>query len=249
MFLKINPDKTEIILFYPKSLQDQVIIKGSFVEDDCIRHSEAVKNVGVWLDKNLSFDKHVNAIVSHCYKLIKNISRIRKVITKEQTEILVHSVISSKLDYCNSLLINTSQANLFKLQKVQNTAARLVVQGRKRDGISKVLRDLHWLKIESRIIFKILLLTYKRIKGLCSQNLRIEYKAYNCRPQDYLLLEIKAAKTKYGKRTFDYAAPRLWNALPLELRKEENIDKFKGQIKTILFEGTEELKRRASIYN
>ena len=249
MFLKINPDKTEIILFYPKSLQDQVIIKGSFVEDDCIRHSEAVKNVGVWLDKNLSFDKHVNAIVSHCYKLIKNISRIRKVITKEQTEILVHSVISSKLDYCNSLLINTSQANLFKLQKVQNTAARLVVQGRKRDGISKVLRDLHWLKIESRIIFKILLLTYKRIKGLCSQNLRIEYKAYNCRPQDYLLLETKAAKTKYGKRTFDYAAPRLWNALPLELRKEENIDKFKGQIKTILFDGTEELKRRASIYN
>ena len=88
--------------------------------------------------------------MSHCYKLIKNISRIRKVITKEQTEILVHSVISSKLDYCNSLLINTSQANLFKLQKVQNTAARLVVQGRKRDGISKVLRDLHWLKIESK---------------------------------------------------------------------------------------------------
>ena len=174
---------------------------------------------------------------------------IRKVITKEQTEILVHSVISSKLDYCNSLLINTSQANLFKLQKVQNTAARLVVQGRKRDGMSKVLRDLHWLKIESRIIFKILLLTYKRIKGLCSQNLRIEYKAYNCRPQDYLLLETKAAKTKYGKRTFDYAAPRLWNALPLELRKEENIDKFKGQLKTILFDGTEELKRRASIYN
>ena len=248
MFLKINPDKTEIILFYPKSLQDQVIIQGTFVGDDCIRYSQAVKNVGVWLDRNLTFEKHVNAIVSHCYKLIKNIGRIRRFITKEQTEMLVHSVITSKLDYCNSLLINTSQANLFKLQKVQNAAARLVVRGRKRDGISNVLKELHWLKIESRIYFKILLLTYKRVK-LCSQNLKIEFKTYNCRPQDYLLLETKTANTKYGKRTFDYAAPRLWNALPLEVRMEENIDKFKRQIKTLLFEGTEELKQRASKYN
>ena len=163
---------------------------------------------------------------------------------------LVHSVISSKLDYCNSLLINTSRANLFKLQKVQNAAARLVVRGRKRDRISKVLSDLHWLKVEPRIIFKIQLLTYKRIKGLCSRNLKIEYKAYNnCRPQDYLLLETRAAKTKYGKRTFDYAAPRLWNALPLEVRMEENIDKFKGQIKIILFEGADKLKRLAPMYN
>ena len=62
------------------------------------------------------------------------------------------------------------------------------------------------------------------------------------------ILETKAAKTKYGKRTFDYAAPRLWNALPLEVRTEEDIDKFKRQIKTLLFDGTEELKQRASMY-
>ena len=78
---------------------------------------------------------------------------------------------------------------------------------------------------------------------------RCFFKAYNCRPQDYLLLETRAAKTKYGKRTFDYAAPSHWNALPLEVRMEENIDKFKGQIKTMLFDGTEELKQRALMYN
>ena len=125
----------------------------------------------------------------------------------------------------------------------------MVVKGRRRDGTSKVLKELHWLKVESRIIFKILLLTFKRINGLCSQNLKIEYKAYNCRPQDYLLLETKPANTKHGKRTFDYAAPRLWNALPLEVRMEENVENFKKRIKTILFDGTEELKQRASMYN
>ena len=127
-----------------------------------------------------------------------------------------------------------SATSIERLQKVQNAAARLVVGGRKRDPISKVSKELHWLKIESRIMFKIMLLTYKRIKGHCSENLKIAYKTYNCRPQDYLLLETKKVNTNYGKRTFEYAAPRLWNALPLEVRMEEDIDKFKQQIKRIL---------------
>ena len=249
MFLKINPDKTEIILFFPKILEDRVVIKGTFVGEDCIRYSREVKNVGVWLDCNLKMEKQVNSIVSHCYKLLKNIGRIRNVLSQKQTEMLVHSVITSKLDYCNSLLINTSKTNLFKLQKVQNSAARLVVCGRKRDSMTKVLKGLHWLRIESRIIFKILLIVYKRVTGQCSENLKIKYKGHNCRPQDYLLLETAKAKTKYGRRRFDYAAPRLWNALPLNVRTEENIESFKRQIKTILFDGTEDLKNRASIYN
>ena len=69
-FLKINPDKTEILLFYPKSLEHKVTIRGSILTGgQCIRFSDAAKNVGVWLDKHLSMDKHVNHIVSHCYKL------------------------------------------------------------------------------------------------------------------------------------------------------------------------------------
>ena len=63
--LKINPDKTEIILFHPTSLQQHIIIGGTFIGNDCIRFSREVKNVGVWLDRNLKMDKHVNKVVSH----------------------------------------------------------------------------------------------------------------------------------------------------------------------------------------
>ena len=62
------------------------------------------------------------------------------------------------------------------------------------------------------------------------------------------MLEPKHAKTKYGQRTFDYAAPRLWNALPVEIRSEEDVVKFKGMIKTLLFNGTDELKTKAFKY-
>ena len=108
-----------------------------------MRFSHEVKNVGVWLDNNLKLDKHINMIVSHCYKLLKDIGRIRNVLSNKYTEMLVHAVVTSRLDYCNSLFYNISKSNLFKLQKVQNAAARLVVRKGKRHSVTGLLKDLH----------------------------------------------------------------------------------------------------------
>ena len=80
---------------------------------------------------------------------------------------------------------------------------------------------------------------YKCIHNMCPKNLSVEYKAYNCRPNDFLLLKTSTARTKYGKRRFGYYGPRAWNKLPLELRMEESIDKFKSQVKTLLFNSPE----------
>ena len=161
---------------------------------------------------------------------------------------LVHAVTSNRLDYCNSLFFNMNKDNLGKLQKVQNAAARMVVRKKKRESVKSTLRELHWLPVESRILFKILLLVYKSINGMCSANLRLAYKGHNCRPEDFLLLETYPVKTKYGKRTFRYAGPRLWNALPLEIRTLNTVQDFKRQVKTILFADTDGFKRRAFRY-
>ena len=106
------------------------------------------------------------------------------------------------------------------------------------------------MKVESRVIFKIVLLVYKCINGMCSENLnqKLKYKKFNCRPEDYLLLETNKVSTKYGRRTFAYAGPRLWNALPLKTRTEEDIGSFKIQVKTLLFKDTDGFKRRAFRY-
>ena len=116
-----------------------------------------MKNVGVYLDKNLSLDKHINTITSHCYKILKDIGSIRNSLMLIHLERLVHAVISTRLDYCNSLFINISKKNLNKLQKLQNAAARLVLGRRRRDSASEALHVLHWLKVEARILFKIIL--------------------------------------------------------------------------------------------
>ena len=169
--------------------------------------------------------------------------------TNGHTEQLVHAVVSSRLDYCNSLFFNINKSNIFKLQKVQNAAARLVVRKGKRHSITNIFNNLHWLKIEARIVFKILLLVHKCIVGKCSHNLSITYKRYNCRPDDHLMLDRNKVYTKYGTRTFDYASSRLWNALPLHLRCAEKIDSFKKGVKTILFADYDNFMRSVYKYN
>ena len=201
LFLKINPDKTEILLLYPKTMEKEVIIRGTMInENQCIRFSDVVKNVGVWLDKHLDLNYHTNKIVSHSYKILKDIGRIRSVLSCKHTEMLVHAVITSRLDNCNSLYYNMNKANLDKLQKVQNAAARLVVRKRRHQPISKDIEELHWLRVESRIIYKILMIVYKSIQGRCSKNLLLEFKPYNYRQEDFLKLKPEYAKIKIWRK-------------------------------------------------
>ena len=233
--LKINTDKTEITLFHPKGLENQVIIKGTHFDNQCIRFTPVVKNIGVWLDQHLNMEHHINKIVSKCYQLLKNVCRIRKVLSFENTEILVHTVISSRIDYCNSLYINIEKKHIFKLQKVQNSAARIIKLKNRRHSATSLLNELHWLLIQSRIVFKYLLLVFKYAKGLSSGTMQLTYTQYNCRPCNYLQLNETSIKTKYGKCTFEYVAPKLWNKLPAEIRMIDEISSFKQKIKTFLF--------------
>ena len=95
-----------------------------------------------------------------------NISKIRKYLTEETTEILVHAFVSSKLDYCNSLLYGLPKHMISSLQSVQNTAARIVTLTKKFDHITPVLIQLHWLPVHFQILFNFLLLVYKALNGM-----------------------------------------------------------------------------------
>ena len=190
--------------------------------------------------------KCINFKLVHCYKILRDISRIKKYLQKSHLEQLVHAMISSRLDYCNSLFVNIGRDNLYKLQKLQNAAARLVLGKRRRESASSALKELHWLNVEARITFKILLLVFKVVRGLC--NLKLTYKTFNGRPDDYLLLETPNFKTKYGRRLFEFNGSRWWNALPVHIRSEEDVEKYKKLVKTLLFTNHDKLKRTAFKY-
>ena len=176
--------------------------------------------------------------------MIYNLRRIRKYLDQDSAKTIVHACISSKLDYCNSLLYGLPESQIGRLQRVQNTCARLICGSSKYSRITPVLRDLHWLPVRQRILFKILLIVYKALNGQAPSYItellksRSHTHSRNLRSsQDTLLLQIPSQKTKItlGDRAFVCAAPKVWNSVPLEIRKSASLNIFKSRLKGHLF--------------
>ena len=237
-FLKLNPDKTEVILFTPDSLKK---LNGLAHPDiGCIRFKNCVTLLGVKLDETLSLESHVNGIVSSCYFHLRSIGKIKNRLPSEDLQTLVHSVISSKLDYCNVILFGINQKMMQRLQKVQNAAARLIYKLPMRSSVSHVIHKLHWLRVDQRIVYKILLIVYKHCNGISPDYLNNLLEITNAETKT---LKVRYYDTKSGRRAFSYVAPRFWNGLPKDIRTITSIDIFKKKLKHILF------KEDASIMN
>ena len=190
-------------------------------------------------------EPHVNTTVSYCYKLMRDVARIRHLLSDDDTTSLMHAIVSSRIDYCNSLLYGVNKSVVQKLQKVQNAAARLISKRRKRESVADVLKDLHWLPVEQRIIFKLLTLTYKILYGLAPESLS---SLLSISRADTFLLNYVYLNSTYGRRSFSYAAPRYWNALPQSIRLSSNLEGFKKATKHLLFNQFLALKRAAFLY-
>ena len=127
----------------------------------------------------------------------------------------MHAFISSRLD-CNSLLYGLPNSHLLSLQRIQNSAARLVTRCKRQEHITPILRKLYWLPVQKRIHFKILPMTYKAYNGLAPKyicELISHYPNIHLRSADKLLLKPgpRSKTSFYGDRAFAVAAPKLWN--------------------------------------
>ena len=148
--------------------------------------------------------------------------------------------MTTNLDYCNAILHWLLKVLLNRLQLVQNRAARITTFTEKYEHITPSLIDLHWLPVEYRIIYKILLLVYKAINGLSpsyiSNLLSFCSSSYSLRSCSNKLLQVPRSKLKsYGDRRFSIAGPKLWNSIPASLRKTDSLNSFKKHLKTYLF--------------
>ena len=124
------------------------------------------RNIGVIFDNHFHFNAHIASTCKSSFCHLRNISYIRKCLSSNSTEILVHAFVSSRLDHCNSLLYGLPNYQIKKLQHVQNAVALLITLSRKHEHITPILFNLHWLPINYHIMFKILLITYKAPNNL-----------------------------------------------------------------------------------
>lgn len=238
--LKLNQDKTELIAFTSthrnKSIEDLDLAIGN----SRVSVTPFVKNLGVIMDRNLTMEKQVNAISKSCYYQIRNIGQIRQYISDSACKTLVHALVTSRLDYANVLLCGVTQSLIGRLQRVQNTAARLITRTRKREHITPVLKQLHWLPVEYRPRYKALLYVFKALNGLAPTYISDMVQRYQpARPLrsecKSLLIVPKTYTATYGNRCFSKLSAEMWNNLPDEVKNAKTLNSYKKQLKTYLY--------------
>ena len=243
--LKLNGGKTEIIIVRGNLRNDLRADFGMLHFDNTqLVPCECAKNLGVVLDSTLSFRPHIDSVVKTCNFHIRNLYMIRNFINMDNLLSLVHSLIVSKIDYCNSLLVGLPKVTLKKVQSILNRAARLIYSLPPQIPTTPFLMKLHWLPVKARVEFKICLITFRALKFNQPLYIRELLSLAPVEPvmslwssdDPYHLCEPRAVgESNFANRSFSYVAPRLYNKLPLSLKQIESVDTFKKQLKSFFF--------------
>ena len=243
--LKLNSDKTQFMWLGSKQQLAKIETECMQIGEHCIKFSTSAKNLGVTFDPELKMDLHVNNITRSCFFQLRQLRSIRRSLTMEATKTLVHSLVSSRVDYCNSIFYGATNAVLRRLQSVLIAAARLITNTRKFDHITPVLRDqLHWLPIRQRITFKIATFVRNSLHGRGPI-----YLSRSCIPISVIgarahlrsaarghLATPRTRTRRFGPGSFRVSGPAVWNSLPEDIANPElSLEHFKTGLKTHLF--------------
>ena len=163
--LFLDPSKNEFLLIGTKQQRLKFSqLTTLSLGNDIIPVSSSARNLGFIFDSDMSFTDQINSLSKSCHFHIRDICRTCHLLPLSAAAALANSLVSSKLDYCNSLCNGISQANLNKIQRIQNTLARVVTNTSKFEHITPILKNLHWLPINNASITNCVFLHIKRFK-------------------------------------------------------------------------------------
>jgi len=159
----------------------------------------------------VTFDNHTSAIARSCNHHAHAICHIRHLLTLDLAQTLACSLILSRIDYCNSVLYGAPSGTIQKLQRVQNNAARIVLQASWRSDVNSLLQTLHWLPVEQCINYKFAVLPFKTQQTsspqYLSQHISLRTSARNTRSPSVPLQCVPFRRTSFARRSFSTAAP------------------------------------------
>ena len=241
--LKMNSSKTEFITFGSRQQLAKSECELINICGEIIPRSDCIKYLGANLDRHLSMTEFVKVKCCKAMTNLKRIQRIRKFLSEETCHQLILSLVITHLDYANAILYGVSEANINRLQRIQNLAAKTVCNKKRMDSATDCMVHLHWLPIKARIEFKLLLLVFNSINGLAPVYLKNKLKIKEENKNFMLrsnkdtnaLFTPRVRRQTFAARSFSYAGPHLWNSLPLNIRLSLDAEDFKKNLKTHLF--------------
>jgi hypothetical protein len=240
--MALNPDKSEAILLGTTQRAHSYTHLTSVDVAGCsVPLSDHVKVLGVTLDSRLSLDKHIANVCKSAHYHMRALRYIRSAITDDMSNSIACALVGSRLDYANSALFGVTQRNINRLQRVQNTLARIVTHTAASSRIpsASLLNQLHWLPVDYRIKFKLATITYNVIHSSEPAYLRSLLESHaparSLRSSSTNLLHVPLVRSVFGSRGFSVAAPTTWNSLPPSLRTCTSLSSFRRHLKAHYF--------------
>ena len=237
--LKLNHSKTEIILLGTRQQLGKV---GQFeikIGQDNISPAPTARNLGVFFDQEMKWTSHINRLSASLFVTICCIAHVQHQLNKETAKIIIQALVLSKLDYRNSVYHGAPKYTIAKLQRLQNISARVVSNVKYCNHITPYLSDLHWLKVNERMVYRICTIMYKCVHGLALEYLQILVILPHHRrlrsASNNKLPTIRCNISMALHAAFSSTGPRLWNKLPQDIINCNNIESFKTKLKTFLF--------------
>ena len=212
--------------------------------NEVVEAATTVRDLGLHLQNDLSTKQHITSLVRTSFGILRQIRPVVRSLPRDVAQQVVQSFVVSRIDYCNVAFAKLPQCDTNRLQTVLNAAARLLCRVNKFDHITPALRDeLHWLKIQERIKYKLCLMVCKCLHNLApkylSQHITLladDPARQRLRSSKSLDVSIPASEhVTIGDRAFCVAGPTAWNSLPDSIQRAESIGSFKKLLKTHLF--------------
>jgi hypothetical protein len=201
-----------------------------------------VRNLGVFIDSDLSLRSNIDVIVSRCFAALRQLRSIRRYVSAAVCQSLVTSLVLTRLDFCNSVAFGLPAVQIRRLQAVQNAAARLIFNLRRTEHISDALMCLHWLRLDERIRFKIAVLVYKSLHGTAPSYFSNIFTPLSITGRRVLrstassqLLVPRRRLSTIGDRAFPVVGATVWNSLPFDVTSSSSLNIFRSRLKTFLF--------------
>jgi hypothetical protein len=223
-FLLLNAQKTKALLFHGKTspIVTPLSLRGAEIP---VYGNDSLKWLGVNLDSQLTLKEFVNTTCRSSYLHLRTIRHARMSLNKQAAKLLCHSLVLSRVDYCNSLLYGIPMKDCNKLQKVINLAARIVTQKRRCESISPLLNELQWLRAKNRIELKLCSIVFTFLRSgkpeYLERFIEVYEPARNLRSSNSYQLVRHSARVRIGEGSIGVSGPKVWNALPPEMRQIE----------------------------
>ncbi len=243
--LMLNDTKTEFFIAVSSNNKQKMPPVHLDLGTETVHPSDTIRNLGIIFDCHMSMSPHISSLCQSITYQLRNISRIRRFLDINSCHHIVRSLVLSRLDYGNALLLGSNKSDLMKLQRIQNWAVKLIFCASKQDHATPYLKQLHWLPILERISYKILLFVYKCLNSIAPPYLVSHLHYYTpsrtglrsstdtTRLQEHTIRARKLHSA--ADKSFYFASPKLWNTLPTALRTSSSVYTFKRNLKFHLF--------------